>query len=185
MNGRHATPDELQSFIEGSLSPDEKEKTAAHLELCPGCASRYRFLRALDGAVRNLPLAAAGPGITDAVMAKLDLSHPPSRAFRIVTWLAYQAGLLVVAAAMLWVFVLTGMIQPDRVRAGTSMPGWILGKADEFVTSWGGAVAAWMRGLLPASTGGSLPIFAGMGLALLLLLLIDRNISRRTLHRIR
>ena len=100
MNGRHATPDELQSFIEGSLSPDEKEKTAAHLELCPGCASRYRFLRALDGAVRNLPLADAGPGFTDAVMAKLDLSLPPSRAFRIVTWLAYQAGLLVVAWAM-------------------------------------------------------------------------------------
>jgi hypothetical protein len=152
---------------------------------CPLCRSHYEFLLRFDGAVRSLPLAEAGAGFTDAVMSRLDLSLPAPRGFRFVTWMACQACLFVVAALMVGVFMLTGLIQPEQVRAGKGVLGEALDRLAPLLDAGAGTVAGWMKGLIPVPFAGSLTVLAGTGIVFLLLLFIDRNFSRKPLQRIR
>ncbi len=185
MNELHCTPDELQVLIDGGVPRDGSMSTAAHVRECPACRSQYEFLLRFDGAMRSLPLAEAGEGFTESVMSRLDIVLPAPRGFRFIAWMAYQASLIIVAALMAGVFMLTGLIQPEQVQAGKGLPGEVLGSFGPLLDSAAGAVAAWMKGLIPVPSAGSLAVCAGTGIVFLLLLFIDRNFSRKPLQRTR
>jgi anti-sigma factor RsiW len=185
MNGTHCTEDELHSLIDGGLSPAAEEETAAHLRSCPACRNRHGFLLRFDAAVKGIPLSAAGPGFTGAVMSRLDLSLPSPRAFRFFTWVAYQLGFLVVAAVMSGVFLVTGTIQPGQVEAGKSAGTDALGSLHSLVAAVTGAVDGWLRTLIPPPTAGSLEIVSLTALVVLTLLLVDRSFLKKALNRTR
>ena len=185
MNELHCTADELQMLIDGALPHGGNTGAAAHVRECSLCRSRYEFLLRFDGAVRSLPLAVAGAGFTDAVMSRLDLSLPAPRGFRFVAWMAYQAGLFVVAAVMVGVFMVTGLIQPEQVQAEKGLLAEALGSFATLLDAGAGAVAGWMKGLIPVPSAGSLTMFADTAIVLLILLLIDRNFARKPLQRTR
>jgi hypothetical protein len=185
MNGSHCSTDQMQSLIDGTISRTEREIVTYHMRDCPECMVRYQSMLKFDGVLRSLPLTEAGSGFTDAVMAKLDLSLPATRAFRFFTWIAYQLGLIVVAGLMAGVFVLTGLIGPEQLETGQSVAGEALGYVDGFLSSGLGLITAWLRSVIPVPSSGSLGIFCATVVVLLLLLLVDRNLSRRSLQRTR
>ena len=185
MNELHCTTDELQMLIDGSLPRHGNRSAAAHMRECPACRSRYEYLLRFDGAVRGLPLAEAGEGFTDSVMSRLEISLPAPRGFRCIPWVAYQAALVLVAAIVAGVFVLTGLIQPEQVRAGKSLLGDALGRLDPLLDAAAGGIAGWTRTMIPVPSAGSLAVFAGTGIVLFLLLLIDRSFSRKPIQRTR
>ncbi len=185
MNGTHCTEEEIFALIDGNLPPLGTAAARRHLGLCPSCNARYRVLMGFERAVRNLPLARTGEGFTEAVMARLDPSLPAPRAFRFIAWIAYQAGLLLVVAVVTGVFILTGLIRPEEVEAGKSIAGEAAGLLDIVVSSATTLLEGWMRSAGPVLSGGSSAVLAGTILVLAMLLLLDRNFSKKPLHRAR
>lgn len=63
----------LDRDFDGELRPDQEEFVAEHIETCPLCRQRRRFLRevrgAIDGALHDEPLP---PGMADRVLRRLD-----------------------------------------------------------------------------------------------------------------
>jgi len=185
MTELHCTADDLQALIDGALPRDGNTGAAAHMRECPLCRSRYEFLLRFDGAVRSLPFEEAGAGFTSSVMSRLDAVLPAPRGFRFMTWMACQAGLFVVAAVMVGVFIVTGQIRPEQVQAGKGLLSEVLGSLARLLDAGTGALAGWIRAVVPVPSAGSLAVCAGTGIVLLLLLLLDRNFSRKPLQRTR
>jgi len=185
MIGSHCTPDELYALIDGNLSPLGRAAAAAHIGECSTCASRNRLLMSFDRSVRSLPLEGTDPGFTASLMAKIELTLPAPRSFRLFTWIACQVGLLVTAAVVVGVFVLTGLIQPVQLEAGKGVAGDMLRSLDLIIASGAGLVAGWSRTLIPPVPAGSLTVWSGTAFVILVLVLLDRNFSRKPLHRIR
>lgn len=185
MTELHCNADDLQALIDGALPGDGNPGAAAHVRECPLCRSRYEFLLRFDGAVRSLPVEEAGAGLTGSIMSRLESVLPAPRGFRFITWMACQAGLFVVAAVMVGVFIVTGLIRPEQVQAGRGLLAEALGTLARLLDAGAGALAGWIRGLIPVPSAGSLAVCAGTGIVLLLLLLLDRNFSRKPLQRTR
>jgi hypothetical protein len=115
-------------------------------------------------------------------MAKLDLSLPAPRTYRLFTWIACQVGLLVAAAVVGAVCIAAGLIPQGRADAGTGIAGEILNALDGIVAPAAALLAGWIRALVPS---GSLAAWSGTAVVILVLVLFDRHFSRRALHRTR
>ena len=81
--------------------------------------------------------------------------------------------------------MVTGLIQPEQVQAEKGLLAEALGSFATLLDAGAGAVAGWMKGLIPVPSAGSLTMFAGTAIVLLILLLIDRNFARKPLQRTR
>lgn len=109
------TEEDLLSFVDASLAPEQLARVEAHLSRCTGCSEQVQTLRSLIAGIAAPLVSDAGPLNTQAhvsaVMQRLDtpLSMParPSR----MLWGSALAGLGAVAAAALLVVQLTG--QPE------------------------------------------------------------------------
>ncbi len=183
MNTDHLTNEELQSFIDGTLVPDEAPSLAAHLQVCAHCRTAHQSLRRLDGAMKSLPAENLGSEFTRNILARLNIVPQPSILFRVVENLAYVFGMMIVLGVMIAVFVLTGIIDSSQVAQTQSAIGniteAITGRTSHFMESFAMALQSY----LPFLFGdGNLKIAATGTCVVGLLAVLDRFLKKRILR---
>ncbi|HYX92569.1 MAG TPA: zf-HC2 domain-containing protein [Myxococcaceae bacterium] len=119
----------LSPFIDGELSPAERQTVERHLAACPDCTARVADLRAESALVRlgmeMLADEADFTGFAQKVMARVTPEKPPLlERWRLATseMFRYQRGALMTAAASIAVAVL-GVILLTREGTPTGYRG--------------------------------------------------------------
>ncbi|HEY6566437.1 MAG TPA: zf-HC2 domain-containing protein [Actinomycetota bacterium] len=94
--------EQLASYVDGSLAPDERAQVDVHLQRCAGCRGEVEDAAAARSALRSMTTPATPQGLGDPAIAEMrgkgDPVGPPGWA-RFTPWLAAAAviGLLAVA----------------------------------------------------------------------------------------
>lgn len=92
-----ATLPVLQDYVDRELDPQDRERVAAHLQECPGCAARANSLRELKQVLQRRFLPGPAPAqLGSQIMAQLHTATTGDRARRRVARVA--AALFLVAA---------------------------------------------------------------------------------------
>jgi len=75
--GCEAKGSELSAYLDGELSPQEREAMQAHLAACDACRGGLRASQSLDARIRALPGVAATPALAERLHAALE-THAPA-----------------------------------------------------------------------------------------------------------
>jgi len=175
MSQNHCTPEVLHLLVDGELSPADERAARAHVAGCARCASQLLSLQRLDAAMRALPLEAVSGGFTASVMSALDPVLPVSRALRFLSWMAFQAGLLVLLLAGLGICAAAGLLNPGGDAPGSPAAG-ALALLERGLAACGTVVTS-LRG--DAAHAGPILITISAALVVLTLALVDRILSTR------
>jgi hypothetical protein len=103
------TIQQLDDYLDDTLSPAEAAGVRRHLEECPACAAELRELSALRRELARLPAPAAEPGVLERLLARaMRAPTPPAPLFyRQDVW--HRVGLATAAVLVLAVGVGLGL----------------------------------------------------------------------------
>ena len=63
---------QCQYYVENEMSDNEKRKVQHHLQQCPGCGERIKYLQAESGAIlKGLAVPASGPDLESTITNRL------------------------------------------------------------------------------------------------------------------
>jgi anti-sigma factor RsiW len=176
----HCSPEEIQSRIDGRLSPEELSRVDAHLAICPACARALEVFSRLDKTLRSFPLVRADASFTRAVMSRLPLRSAASRYFRVLIALPYVLALGLVVGTMLIAFFWSGALSGADVAATESFVDQGLDLIGGGVKTVAAGAVKWVEPLLTQhALNGSAWTVVSVCAVLVLLLLLDRVVLRR------
>lgn len=165
----HLSQEELHGHADGLLSPERELNAASHVRSCDECRARFGAIRALERALRSLPLESAAPDVARIVLARLGVREAPSWIF---TLLKNVAPLFALTAVLVVVYIVLGKPAgaADARGAGESARG-LFQMADGYTAAGVQALNAWMGTYFSFATNsvglmGFLVFFFG-GIALL------------------
>jgi anti-sigma factor RsiW len=104
---------ELSAYLDGELDAGGRQRVAAHLATCPGCAARLAELQALSAGFRALPEASLGFDLAGVIEGRLAAAPRPPVARRRRDW---WAGLPVAVGAAASIVV--GVFMGSTLVAG-------------------------------------------------------------------
>ncbi|MDW8104541.1 MAG: zf-HC2 domain-containing protein [Armatimonadota bacterium] len=94
----------LSAYVDDCLSLDERERTEAHLETCPGCRQAVMDLQALRQSMRQLPRPEPPPMLKARILAAT-VDQPTWMERLAMGWkpLAWRLSLATAAAVLAWI----------------------------------------------------------------------------------
>ncbi|HJR15347.1 MAG TPA: hypothetical protein VJ808_00715 [Gemmatimonadales bacterium] len=104
--GSHLSPDEIDSWLAGTLSPEWQQ----HLDQCQPCLERVRSERDIVDQIAGLPLLSPAPAFADQVMAAVTIPDPFAiRSLQATRRRVFATGRSLALAASLAVLLLSSM----------------------------------------------------------------------------
>jgi anti-sigma factor RsiW len=184
MNGNHCTSDELNALLDGRLAPADIRRVMLHIDGCAACGGQLRILQGLDASLRSLPPVEARPEFAEEIAGRLRLTRRGSWLYKALGNAGYLFGLLIVLGTMVSVFVMTGVIEVERVQQGTGEAGRIALAAGDrvsgVVNALSGLLVEWLPFAFSKTSVGTAVMIA---VALVVLAGFDRLLARKFLHR--
>jgi hypothetical protein len=155
VSGPHLTPDDLDAWLAGALTPAAQD----HLAGCPACRDRAETEREIVALIAALPLMSPEAGFADRVMARVTVPQPfrvrtvdliRQRVFATRRSMAVAASVLVLLVGSMATSVVWTLGHQETLAA---LGGWLSAQAGQ---------AAWLgvRGI--ASNFMEQPWFAGL-----------------------
>ena len=115
---RCPSEDELLSFVDADLSPEQLARVEKHLEVCSACAKQVMTLSSLVADL-GAPLSAAPPlDVALHVASVMDRLDSRVTERHRLAWLSWAGGLTAAAAALLLFVKLQAPTGPQRVPGG-------------------------------------------------------------------
>jgi anti-sigma factor RsiW len=185
MKSKSSCPsDRIHEYLDGRMSSGDSAAFESHLDECEQCRSVLNDLRQIDASLRAIPLEKTGNTFTRSVMEQLGIAPGTTVAFRVLEWVAYVFGLLVILALSLTVLVLTGAMKPEQIAEGQSAAADSAVRMGELVSSLADGLTGTLVQYFPfLFTNGSSTIALGVVLLVLALVAVDRLVMRRMLGR--
>lgn len=185
-NGQHCTTEQINAFIDRTLSANETQRVDKHIAECAGCRQAVSMMRRIDASVKRLPLERVRGDFTREVLAVLHLAPKSPFLFRLLEKGAYLFGLFIVLGVMLTVFVATGLVDTREVSRGEILVRQVLSDAGGTMSSMMAALNGILMQYLPfIFVKGNPGIVAAVIVVLGILALADRVWGRRFVHRVR
>lgn len=183
MSSEHLTNEQLQSFVDGMLPPNEAASVTVHLRICSRCRNAAAALQRLDTTLRNLPIANLGGDFTRNVLTRLDIVPKSPMLFQVVENLAYVFGMMIVLGVMLAVFVLTGVVDSSQVSNTQTLLNNASDEVAEQTAHFVASFASALQSYLPFIFGnGNLKIAIMGTITVGMLVVLDRFLKRRILR---
>ena len=180
MNNGHCTTEQLNALLDGRLEGATAAGVRLHLEQCASCSRALQVLRTIDGSLRGLPLERAPENLSSKVLQDLHLVPGTSWLFRLVSNAGYVFGVLLVLGAMAAAFILTGVLDTDKIV----QQGRTAAEVGAAVFGWMDALSAFLVKYVPfLFASGSSRTVVMIAAALAALAALDRLLLRHLPHR--
>ena len=176
----HCSAEQLHALIDRYLDPAEVRRVTDHLRTCAACTREHQSLLRFDAIVKSVPLESPHKGFTDAVLGRLHIAPRDPVSFRILVGLSYAFGMLIVLAALVTVFILTGVITIGGGNPAADPLTRVVGQFSSMLT-WG---VEWLAGRMPiVHEKASLVVAFFTAVALGIVLVFDHTAGRWFAHR--
>ena len=129
----HLTSHQIQEYV-GGVAPDAIE---LHVRLCSECQSNVSAFRALERAIRSIPLEKASPRFTERIMRSLSIKQSTSFSWMLFKNLAPILALMIVAGIVFAVLRATGVWQATELQQTATLTQTVY---DQFGGSLNGGV---------------------------------------------
>jgi anti-sigma factor RsiW len=179
----HLSNASLLAYLDSTLSDAEAAAVRTHLASCGRCTRALESLKDFDTLARSVPSEKAGDNLVRSIMLRVGISPRQSLFVRAVGVLPYVVAMLVVGGVLLAVFIWTGALLPS---AWSSMPG----SAADAYAAVGSALnqanrsfGALVSRMFPAMSASGLRLGIGLGLVLMVIAVLDRLMTWRTVQR--
>jgi len=188
MNGPvsdHVSNAALLAYLDGTLTEPEGNAVRTHLSSCGRCSRTLASLRTVDTLARSLPAERTSSDLVRAIMLRVGISPRQSLFVRAVGVLPYIVAMLVVGGVLLAVFVWTGTF-PSAV--GSGLPGTAADAYAAVESTLDGVNRSFvglLSRILPAVSSDGIRLGIGLGLVLMAIVVVDRLLSSRAVHRLR
>jgi anti-sigma factor RsiW len=108
----------LSAYLDGELDPDERQRVAAHLAGCPGCAAHLAQLETLAATFRVLPAEKLGFDLAGVIEGRLAVAPRQTTAHRRPErWLDLPLALGAAASIAVGVFMGSALVAGGAATA--------------------------------------------------------------------
>ncbi|MEW6510256.1 MAG: zf-HC2 domain-containing protein [Bacteroidota bacterium] len=176
--------DMLQGYVDGTLTVAELRSVADHLTACTRCRSELQEFKRVDQILRQIPLERASVHLSGTVLERLHIGMPHDAALRVLARVGAGFAFLIVAATLIAVCAVTGVIDLGGLAPGGEGAGrWVTEPWNALTQAASGLGAVVARHFPFLSQQGALAILTFTAAVAALLGAMDLLFSRRSMRR--